>query len=87
MPQIIPIKELRNTTEISDRCHAKREPIFVTRNGFGDMVVMSMETYDAILGIAEVDHAIATAEAEMQNGAAPIEAHQALAELRRKHFG
>lgn len=35
MPQIIPIKELRNTNEISERCHAKQEPIFVTKNGYG----------------------------------------------------
>ena len=35
MPQIIPIKELRNTNEISERCHAKQEPIFVTKNRYG----------------------------------------------------
>ena len=36
MPQIRPITDLRNTTEISDICHAKREPIFITKNGYGD---------------------------------------------------
>lgn len=44
--QKMPIKELRNTNDISDRCHAKREPIFITKNGYGDFVVMSMETYE-----------------------------------------
>lgn len=34
MPQIRPITDLRNTTEISDICHAKREPVFITQNGF-----------------------------------------------------
>ena len=33
MPQIVPMKELRNTNEISEMCHAKQEPIFVTKNG------------------------------------------------------
>ena len=45
MPQIRPITDLRNTTEISNACHAKREPMFITKNGYGDLVVMSIETY------------------------------------------
>ena len=47
MPQIRPITDLRNTNEISDICHARREPIFITKNGYGDLVVMSIETYEA----------------------------------------
>ena len=35
MPQIIPIKELKNTAEISDMCHKSEEPIYVTKNGYG----------------------------------------------------
>ena len=31
MPQIRPITDLRNTTEISDICHAKQEPVFITK--------------------------------------------------------
>ena len=49
MPQIRPITDLRNTTEISDICHAKREPIFITKNGYGDLVVMSIEAYDELM--------------------------------------
>ena len=47
MPQIIPIRDLKNTSEVSERCHATSEPIFITKNGYGDMVLMSMETYEA----------------------------------------
>ena len=43
MPQIRPITDLRNTNEISDLCHARREPVFITKNGYGDLVVMSIE--------------------------------------------
>ena len=39
MPQIIPIKDLKNTSEISDMCHKTEEPIYVTKNGYGDMVM------------------------------------------------
>lgn len=40
MPQIIPIKELKNISEISDLCH---------KIGYGDMVIMSIEKYESIL--------------------------------------
>jgi len=45
MPQIIPIRDLKNTSEISQMCHASNELIFVTKNGYGDMVIMSMKMY------------------------------------------
>ena len=51
MPQIRPITDLRNTTEISELCHAKPEPLFITKNGYGDLVVMSIETYENMLDV------------------------------------
>ena len=38
MPQIIPIRDLKNTSQISEICHSSNEPVFVTKNGYGDMV-------------------------------------------------
>lgn len=47
MPDIRPLSDLRNKfTEISRSVHETNEPIFLTRNGTGDMVVMSMEAYE-----------------------------------------
>lgn len=46
MPQIIPIKDLKNTAEISEMCHSAEEPIYVTKNGYGDLVIMSVEMYE-----------------------------------------
>ena len=43
MPIIMPIKDLRNTTEISNIAHKEQEPIFITKNGYSDLVVMSSE--------------------------------------------
>ena len=48
MPQIRPITDLRNTNEISELCHARQEPIFITKNGYGDLVIMSMDTYESL---------------------------------------
>ena len=39
MPQIIPIKDLKNTSNISEMCHSIDEPVFITKNGYGDMVI------------------------------------------------
>lgn len=49
MPQIIPIKDLKNTSEISDLCHKSQEPIYITQNGYGDMVIMSMDIYESTM--------------------------------------
>ena len=87
MPQIRPITDLRNTTEISELCHARQEPVFITKNGYGDLVVMSMETYDALLETTAIDSAIAEAESELQSGSELLDAQETLKSLRRKHFG
>lgn len=46
MPQILPIRDLRDTTKISSLCHESDEPIFITKNGYGDMVLLSIEAYE-----------------------------------------
>ena len=87
MPQIRPITDLRNTTEISELCHAKREPLFITKNGYGDLVVMSIEAYEELIETAKTDAAISDAEAEFEKDGVLLDARESLTALRRKHFG
>jgi PHD/YefM family antitoxin component YafN of YafNO toxin-antitoxin module len=87
MPQIKPITDLRNTSEISEICHSMLEPIFITKNGYGDLVVMSIETYDYLFKVTAIDIAISESEAELTAGKHPHDARLALETLRRKHFG
>lgn len=49
MPRIIPIKELKDTTKISELCQSTDTPIYITKNGYGNMVIMSMDTYEKTL--------------------------------------
>ena len=84
MPVIRPITDLRNTNEI---CHKQQQPVFITKNGYGDLVVMSMETYEELLSTNQIDKAIFEAEREVAEGAELLDAREALGELRRKHFG
>ena len=87
MPQIRPITDLRNTTEISELCHAKREPLFITKNGYGDLVIMSIEAYEEMLETAQADVAINEAKRELATSGELLDAQNALSSLRRKHFG
>ena len=87
MPQIRPITDLRNTNEISDLCHARREPVFITKNGYGDLVVMSIETYEAMVEHTAMDTAVSEAESEFERDGQLHDAREALAFLRKKHFG
>ncbi len=51
MPTIRPSADLRNKyNEISSFCHQHQEPIFITKNGQGDLAVMSIETYEYLAG-------------------------------------
>ena len=62
MPQIIPIRDLKNTSEISAMCNSSNEPVFITKNGYGDMVVMSMETYEKNMFVHDVEEKLSEAE-------------------------
>ena len=68
MPQIIPIKDLRDTTKISDMCHASDDPIFVTRNGYGDMVILSMECFDKLLARTKIHDQVMEGAKQADNG-------------------
>lgn len=84
MPRIVPIRDLKNTTAISTLCHEDEEPIFVTKNGYGDMVIMSMETYEKSLFLANVYEKLDEAKQDMENGRySSVE--DAIARIKEKH--
>ena len=69
MPAIRPSADLRNNyNEISDFCHEYTEPVFITKNGKGDLVVMSMETYELLSGKMELYSSIKTGLKQVKQG-------------------
>ncbi|GAB4272329.1 type II toxin-antitoxin system Phd/YefM family antitoxin [Thermincola ferriacetica] len=63
MPQIRPVSDLRNNfAEISRVVHETSEPVFLTKNGYGDMVVMSFEAYEKLQFESEVYFKLKEAE-------------------------
>ena len=70
MPTIRPISDLRNSAnEISDFCRQTRQPVYITRNGTGDMVVLSMEEYERQQALIDLYGKLAVAEQEVASGA------------------
>ncbi|AST57124.1 prevent-host-death protein [Thermoanaerobacterium thermosaccharolyticum] len=65
MPHIRPVSDLRNNfADISRIVHETQEPVFLTKNGYGDMVVMSMEAYERKLFKSEIYFKLKEAELE-----------------------
>ena len=69
MPNIKPSAYLRNNyNDVSELCHSKMEPIFITKNGHGDLAVMSIEAYEKFCGRNELYHLLEEAEDAERNG-------------------
>ncbi len=63
MNNIRPVSDLRNNfAEISKTVHETKQPVFLTKNGFGDMVVLSMEAYENLQFESEVYFKLKEAE-------------------------
>ncbi|MFT3952024.1 MAG: type II toxin-antitoxin system prevent-host-death family antitoxin [Oscillospiraceae bacterium] len=84
MPSIIPIKELKNTGTISEMCHKADEPIFVTKNGYSDMVVMSNSAYDNLMGKLRLYQMLAESEQDVEDGRL-VDSEVVFSELRKEY--
>lgn len=54
LPKILPINELKNTANISKICKESKTPIVITKNGYSDMVLMSVELYEQTIAKLQV---------------------------------
>ncbi|HNW16430.1 MAG TPA: type II toxin-antitoxin system Phd/YefM family antitoxin [bacterium] len=65
MTIIRPVSDLRNNfNEISEVCHNGNEPVFITKNGVGDLVVMSMAGYEKLVAKLELYKKLLDSQAE-----------------------
>ena len=79
MPMIRPVTDIQSDwTAISEAVHIGREPVFLTNNGRGDIVVMSMEAYQEKFFWDDVRTKIAEARAEIAAGDKGMDAKQFL---------
>lgn len=85
MPLIRPISDLRNRAiEISEICHREDQPVFITRNGKGDLVVMSLAHYERMQTTLELYQKLGEAEALDASGERGISHDELFERLREK---
>ncbi len=69
MPKIRPSADLRNKySEISDFCHKYGEPVYITKNGTGDLAVMSIESYEKLIGKYQLYQMLDAGLEDIRNG-------------------
>ena len=85
MPIIKSISSLRNKTrEISSLCHERDEPVYLTTNGEGDLVVMSIEHYERLKARVDLYGKLAVAQSQAAGGEKGITHAQMMKKLRHR---
>ena len=85
MTIIKPISDLRNKfNEISEICHKEGQPIYLTKNGKGDLVVMSISAYEKREALLELYQKLSIAEQQSREGAETIDHKEMIKKLKRR---
>jgi len=84
VPHIRPITDLKKTSEISAFCHEVKEPVFITKNGYSDLVIMSADTYAREMFMLDVYRKLAEAESELLSGAQGVSHDDLMRQMRTK---
>lgn len=85
MPIIKSISSLRNRTrEIATICHKQNEPVYLTTNGEGDLVVMSIDHYERLKAQAELFEKLSAAQLQSAAGKKGITHKKMMTKLRRR---
>ena len=85
MPSIRPVSDLRNKfTEISETVHETQQPVFLTKNGYADMVVMSSDAYEKMQFESEVYFKLREAEMEARTTNQRYSHKDVMSELRKQ---
>lgn len=85
MPTIRPMADLRDTGKISELCYQNNEPVFITKNGKGHLVVMSMDTYDKQMGLLDIYRKLGAAERQVEEGVPLLDGEDVFKRLKIKH--
>ena len=82
--QIIPMRDLKNTVEIEKMCQMENGPIFVTKNGYGKLVVMNIDYYEKLMRQLYEAKAISEGLEDLNNGKV-IDGKQVINDLKGKY--
>ena len=82
--KIIPMRDLKNTVEVERQCKEEQGPIFVTKNGYGRLVVMDIEYYESTIQKMEEARLLIEALEDVEEGRM-LDGKKALLKLREKY--
>ena len=73
LPKVLPVNELKNTASIMKTCKESQVPIVITKNGYGEAVMMSIELFEEMFTKAQAAALINEGLKDIDNGAEPME--------------
>ena len=82
--QIIPMRDLKNTVEVERRCAEENGPVFVTKNGYGRLVVMDIEYYERTMQKMHEASAILEGLGDVKSGRT-LDGESAVRDIRRRY--
>ena len=82
--QIVPIRDLKDTVKIENLCAEEKGPVFITKNGYGKLVVMEIEYFEKLLNQAFEAKIVNDGLSDLENGKTK-DGKQALEELKNKY--
>ncbi len=85
LPKVLPVNELKNTANILKVCQESEGPIVITRNGYGEAVMMSVKVYEQLFEQVELAALINESLESIKNGGKTYDAFEALKKLEEKY--
>ncbi len=85
MPKIMSSTALRNGyNDVSQWCHETQQPVFITKNGNGDLALMSIDAYEKLVSNNELEYKLAVGRQAAKEGRT-LKAEEAIDILRKKY--
>ena len=85
LPKILPVNELKNTASIMKTCQESPVPIVITKNGYGEAVMMSVKLYEEMFAKMQAAALINASLDHIENGATPVSGTEFFGTMRAKY--
>ncbi len=85
LPKILPVNELKNTANIMKTCKESDVPIVITKNGYGEAVMMSLKLYEEMFAKMQAAALINAGLDEIESGARPVSGEEFFNNMKAKY--
>ena len=85
LPKILPVNELKNTANIMKTCKESDVPIVITKNGYGEAVMMSLKLYEEMFAKLQAAALINAGLDEIESGAKPVSGEEFFNNMKAKY--